>query len=194
MEIMFHGQMGEQSIAEKPFWKDSRRARGEGAVTVVTVALLQFIAHDFLSHRVHVNNGSGFTALGVQRPPAVRTTLRLRHRLLAGELVAGDVAPAVAAMTRLGPAPALRASRRRIGFKWDFGRRSRGAKGTFLGGPFLAAQTSFEATDFCLQPVDEQLRFQTPRAKARLEFRKIYSGVGDSRCWRCWRKSSGPSW
>ena len=66
---MLHGQMGQQSIAEKPFGKDPSRSSGEGAVAVATVTLLQFIANDFLSHRVHFNNGAGFTALGVQRPP-----------------------------------------------------------------------------------------------------------------------------
>ena len=137
MQIMLHGQMSEQSIAEKPFGKDSRRSSGKGTVAVAAVTLLQFIANDFLSHRVHFNNGTGFTALGVQGAAAVRATLWSRHRLLAGDLTVGDVAPTMTAMTGLGPAPPLRALRRRIGFEREFGRGSRGAKGTFFGGPFL---------------------------------------------------------
>src|SRR6266436_3750746 len=97
--------MGEQCIAEKPFGKNSSRSRGEGAMTAATVTLFQFKANDFLSHRVHFNNGTGLTALGVQRAAAL----------------------------------ALRAFERRIGFEGDFGRRSRGPKGTFFGGPFLIA-------------------------------------------------------
>jgi hypothetical protein len=121
LQVMLHGQMGEQSIAEKPFGEDSRRSGGEGAVAVTAVTLLQFIANDFLSHRVHFNNGTGFTALGVQGAAAVRATLWPRHRLLAGDLIAGDVAATMTAMTGLGSAPPLRVFRRRIGFEGEFG-------------------------------------------------------------------------
>src|ERR1700752_421668 len=121
MQIMLDGQMGEQSIAEKPFGKNSTGSRGEGAVTVVTVALLQFIANDFLSHRIHFNNSTGFTALGVQRAAAVRATLWSEHRLLAGDFIAGNVASPMPAVTGLGAAPTLRGFRRRIGFEGDFG-------------------------------------------------------------------------
>ncbi len=113
--------MGEQSIAEKPFGKDSRRSSGERAVAVVTVTLLQFVANDFLTHRVHFNNGTGFTALGIQRAAAVRAMLRPGHRLLAGDLLSGNVAAPMPAMAGLGAASTLRAFRRRIGFEEDFG-------------------------------------------------------------------------
>jgi hypothetical protein len=69
---------------------------------VVTIALLQFITNDLLSHRVDFNNGTGLITLGVQRTVAVRATLWPRHRLLAGDLVIGDVAPTVTTMAWLG--------------------------------------------------------------------------------------------
>src|ERR1022692_3724674 len=191
MQIMLHGQMGQQSIAEKPFGKNPRRSRGEGALTAAAVALLQFIANNLLAHGVHFDNGARFAAFGIQRAAAVRATPRPRHRALAGDLIIGNAAAPVPAMAGLGPAPTQRAFQRCIGLERDFGRRSRGAKGTFLGGPFLMAQTSFEANDFFLQPVDDQLLLQAPWAIGRLEFRKVYSGVGASRCWRCWRKLRG---
>jgi hypothetical protein len=147
---MLHRQMSQQPIAEKAFGKNARRSGGEGVVTAVTVALLQLIAHDFLSHRVHINNGAGFTTLAIQRTTAVRATLRPGPRLLRSDLLIGQVASPVPAMAGLGATPALRAFRRRVGLERDFGRRSRGAKGTFLGGAFLMAQTSFEANDFLL--------------------------------------------
>ena len=79
VQVVLHGQMGEQSIAEKPLGKNSRRPCGEGAVTVATVTLFQFIANDFLSHRVHFNNGAGLGPLGMQRAAAVRATFWPRH-------------------------------------------------------------------------------------------------------------------
>ena len=139
MQVVLHGQMGEQSIAEKPFGKNSSRSCGEGAMTMATVTLLQFKANDFLPHRVHFNNGTGLTALGIQRATAVRATFWPRHRLLAGDLMAGNVPAPMSAMAGLGAALALRAFERGIGFEGDFGRRSRGPKGTFFGGPFLIA-------------------------------------------------------
>ncbi len=113
--------MGEQSIAEEPFGKDSSRSGGESAVTAATVTLLQFITNDLLAHRIHFNDGTRFTALGVQRAAAVRATLRPRHRLLAGDLIVGNVAATMAAVAGLGAAPTLRAFRWRIGFEGDFG-------------------------------------------------------------------------
>jgi hypothetical protein len=113
--------MGEQSIAEKPFGKDSSRSGGEGPVAVAAVTLLQFIANDFLPHRVHFNDGTRFTALGVQRPAAVRATLWPRHRLLAGDLIARNVAAPMPAVAGLGAAPTRRAFRWSIGFEGDFG-------------------------------------------------------------------------
>src|SRR5208282_1945181 len=128
-----------QSIAKKAFGKHSRRSGGEGAVTVATVALLQFIANHLLSHRVHFNNGACFAAFGIQRATAVRATLRSRHRVLAGDLLLGNAASPVPAMAGLGPALTPRAFQRRVRLDRDFGRRSRGAKRTFPGGSFLVA-------------------------------------------------------
>src|SRR5271169_4104615 len=76
MQIMLHRQMGQQSIAKEALGKNSRRAGGEGAVTVAAVALLQFIANHLLAHGVHFNNGARFAAFGIQRAAAVRATPR----------------------------------------------------------------------------------------------------------------------
>src|SRR2546427_2580012 len=118
---MLQSQMGQQGIAEKPFGKDSGRSGGEGAVAVATVTLLQFIAHDLLSHRIHFNDSTAFTAFGVERAAAVRATLWPRHRLLAADLLAGNVAAPMAGMAGFGAASTLRALLRRIGFEGDFG-------------------------------------------------------------------------
>src|SRR2546422_8216248 len=129
MHVMFHGKMGQELVAEESFGKDSRRSSGERAVTAVTVKLLQFITNDLLAHRIHFNNGTRFSALGVHGAAAVGASLRPRHRLLACDLLVGNVAATVAAVAGLGAAPTLRAFRRRVGFKGDLGGRSRGAKG-----------------------------------------------------------------
>jgi hypothetical protein len=160
-------------IAEEPFGKDSSRSGGESAVTAVTVTLLQFISNDLLAHRIHFNNGTWFTALGVQRAAAVGALLQPRHRLLTRDLMIGNVAAAMTAMTGLGAAPALRAFRCRVGFEGNFGGGSRGAEGAFLGGPFLVAQPGFEANDFFLQPVNDQLFFQTLWTIGQVEFRRV---------------------
>lgn len=104
---MLQSQMGEQSIAEKPSGKNSSRSSGEGAVAVAAVTLLQLITNYFLSHRVHFNDRAGFAAFGIQRPPAVGTTLWTRHRLLTGDLIAGNAATPMAGMTGLGAASTL---------------------------------------------------------------------------------------
>ena len=114
-------QMGQELVAEEPFGKDSRRSSRESAVTAPTVKLLQFITNDLLAHRIHFNNGTGFSALGVHGAAAVGASLRPRHRLLACDLIVGNVAAAMAAMTGLGATPALRVFRRRIGFERHFG-------------------------------------------------------------------------
>src|SRR6266852_2503341 len=113
--------MSQELVAEEPFGKDSRRSSGEGAVAAATVTLLQFITNDLLAHRIHFDNGTGFTALGVHGAAAVGTSLRPRHRLLARDLLVGKVAATVAAVTGLGAAPAVRAFRWRVGFEGDFG-------------------------------------------------------------------------
>src|SRR5260221_9634859 len=107
MHIMLHAKMGQESVAEKTFSKASRRSSGESAVTAATVALLQFIADDLLTDWLYVNNGTRFSALGVHGAAAVGASLRPRHRLLACDLLVGNVAAAMAAMTRLRPAPAV---------------------------------------------------------------------------------------
>ena len=76
-------------------------------------------------------------------------------------------------MTGLGSTPPRRAFWRRVGLDGDFGRGSRGAKGTLLGRPFLVAQPGFEANNFFLQPVNDQLLFQTLWAIGQLEFRRV---------------------
>jgi hypothetical protein len=65
----------------------------------------------------------------------------------------------MATVAGFGATPALRIFRWRIGFERYLGRRSRGAKGAFLGRPFLVAQPGFEPNNFLLQPVDDQLLF-----------------------------------
>jgi hypothetical protein len=90
-----------------------------------------------------------------------------------GDLLIGDVAPAMTAMTGLGAAPTLRAFRRRVGFNGAFCRRGRGAKGSFFGVPFLVAQAGFEPSDFFLQPVNDELLFETAWAIGGLDFRRV---------------------
>ena len=121
MQVMFHGQMGQELVAEEPFGKDSRRSSRESAVTAPTVKLLQFITNDLLAHRIHFNNGTGFSALGVHGAAAVGASLRPRHRLLACDRIVGNVVTTVAAVPGLGAAPTVRAFRRRVGFEGDFG-------------------------------------------------------------------------
>src|SRR2546425_4947740 len=62
MHIMLHGQMGQESVAEKTFSKDSRRSSGESAVTAATVALLQFIADDLFTDWLYVNRSEEHTS------------------------------------------------------------------------------------------------------------------------------------
>src|SRR6266705_2391208 len=121
MHIMLHGQMGQESVAEKTFSKDSRRSSGESAVTAATVALLQFIADDLFTDWLYVNNGTRFSALGVHGAAAEGAPLRPRHRLLACDLLVGNLPAAMAAMTGLGAASALRVLGRRVGFVRYFG-------------------------------------------------------------------------
>src|SRR2546426_1847325 len=98
MHVMFHGQMGQESVAEETFSKDSRRSSGEGAVTAATITLLQFIANDLFAHRLQVHNGTRFTALGVHGAAAPGAALRPRHRLLAGDLLGGNLTAALGAI------------------------------------------------------------------------------------------------
>src|SRR5437762_5034046 len=91
MHVMFHGQMGQESVAEETFSKDSRRSSGEGAVTAATVALLQFIADDLFTNWLYVNDGTRFSALGFHGAAAVGASLRSRHRLLARDLLGGNL-------------------------------------------------------------------------------------------------------
>src|SRR6266571_1453372 len=111
MHVMFHGQMGQESVAEETFNKHSCRSSGESAVTAATVALLQFIADDLFTDWLHFNNGTRFSALGVHGAAAVGASLRPRHRLLACDLIVGNVATTVATVTGLGAAPTLRVFR-----------------------------------------------------------------------------------
>jgi hypothetical protein len=53
--------MGEQSIAQKTLGEDADGSGGEGAMAATAVKLFQLIAEDFLTDRVHIYNGSGFT-------------------------------------------------------------------------------------------------------------------------------------
>src|SRR5207245_6813280 len=121
MHVMFHGQMGQESVAQETSSKDSRRSSGEGAVTAATVTLLQFIANDLFAHRIHFNNGTPFSALGVHGTTAEGAPLRPRHRLLARDLLGANLPAAMAAMTGLGAASAVRVFRRRVGFAGNFG-------------------------------------------------------------------------
>ena len=136
---MLDGQVREQSIAEEALGEHSRRSSGKGAMAVGTVTLLQLVTDDFLAHRIHLDNGTGLTALGVQGTAAERAAPGAGHRLVMGDLLLGDVATAMAGMTGLGAAPPLRAFRRRIGFDGAFGRRGGGTKGSLFGVPFLIA-------------------------------------------------------
>src|SRR5258708_20099111 len=116
--------MAQQAIAEKAFGKDSRGSSGEGAMAVATVTLLQFITNDLLSHRVYFDNRARFVALGIQRAAAVRAMLWPRQRLLLGDLIVGNIAPPVAAMSGFGSPPTLLVFRARLGFQGYFGRVS----------------------------------------------------------------------
>jgi hypothetical protein len=79
----------------------------------------------------------------------------------------------MATMTGLGAAPTLGSFRRRVGFEGHFGGGSRGAKGAFLDRPLLVAQLGLEADNFFLQPINDQLLFQTLWTIGQLEFRRI---------------------
>jgi len=170
---MLHGQVREQAIAEESFSEHSSRSSRESAVAVATVTLLQFIADDFLAHGIHFDNRTRLAALGIQGTAAVRAAPWSGHRLLTSNLGVRDVVAAMPLMTGLGAAPTLRAFRRCVGFDGAFGRRGGGAKGSLFGIPFLVAQASFEASDFFLQPVNDELLLQTAWAIAWLELRRV---------------------
>src|SRR2546422_131789 len=118
---MLHRQMGEQLVAKETLGKDSSGSGGEGAMTTTTVALLQFVANDLFTDWLNVNNGAGFSALGVQGTATIRTLLRSWHQLLAGDFLAGNLTAAMTAMTGFCPTPASRVFLRRIGFERHFG-------------------------------------------------------------------------
>jgi hypothetical protein len=79
----------------------------------------------------------------------------------------------MATVTGLGAAPTLGCFRGRVGFEGYFGGGSRGAKGAFLGRPLLVAEPRLEAGNFLLQPVNDQLLFQTFWTIGQLEFRRV---------------------
>jgi hypothetical protein len=91
---------------------------------------------------------------------------------MAGDLLVGDLAAAVAGMTWFGAAPALRAFGRRVGLDRALGRGSGRAKGSLFGVAFLIAQAGFKPSDFFLQPINDPLLFQTARTIAGVDFRK----------------------
>src|ERR1035437_9705889 len=112
---MLHGQMGQQLVAEEPLGKDSSRSGGDSAVTAATVTLRQFITNHLLAHRIHFDNGSWFTALGVQGAAAVGALLQSRHRFLTRNLRVGNVTATMTTVAGFGTAPALRSEERRVG-------------------------------------------------------------------------------
>jgi hypothetical protein len=169
---MLNGQVREQPVTEEALGEHSGRSSRKGAVAVLAVTLLQFVADDFLSYGVYLDNRTGFTALGIQRTTAVRTAPWSSHRFLAGDLLLWDLAAAMAGMTWLGAAPALPAFRRCVGFDGVLGRGRGRAKGSLFSVALLVAQAGFKANDFFLQPINDPLLFQTTRAIAGWEFRR----------------------
>jgi len=91
---------------------------------------------------------------------------------MAGDLLLGDLAAAMAGMTWFGATPTLRAFGRCVGFDGALGRRSGRAKGSLFSVAFLVAQPGFKASDFFLQPINDPLLFQTARTIAGWEFRR----------------------
>ena len=73
LHVMLNGQVREQPVTEEALGEHSGRSSRKGAVAVLAVTLLQFVADDFLSYRVDLDNRTGVTAFGIQRATAVRT-------------------------------------------------------------------------------------------------------------------------
>jgi len=146
--------MGQQLIGVQTLGQNSRRSRGNERSTVRTMLASEQI-HDFLdSHRLTVDDRSGFAAFRLQGTAALRANIAHANPFHAIRLFLADPASAMPCMADLAAAPRAWLCGGTVGLDGDFRGGGRGAEKPFLSGPFLIPQVRFETNDFFLQFVN----------------------------------------
>ena len=188
MDIVLLGHVGQKPVAEQPLGKDARGPSREHPVTSGAIPLLQFVNHDLLLDRHHLNDGTPLKSLGTESSATIRTLLGAEHPLGPGDFLGLRLAAATAGMTGFGPALLLLVILQAVGLDDQLGRGGGRAEGSFLGIAFLIAQTVFEPGVLLLEPVNLLLFAQAVAAVLKA----VQAHAGCGRCWRWARSKSGP--
>ncbi len=165
--VMLHGHMGQQTIAQETARHDPGGPRPDPAATAWTIFLLQLEMDRLPSQRFHIDHAARFATFVLQKSATVRTGRWNFHALDPIRLRRRDGGTAVSTVSRFGSAHVAVGQGRGIGFERPFGRRSRGTKETFLSGAFLITQAAFEPSVFFREAINRLLLFQAVRAIAQ---------------------------
>jgi hypothetical protein len=139
VEVVFDGQMGQQSVAQKALGENAGGTSGKSALATRTIALFQLVANDLFTHGLQINNRSRFNVLWMEATAAIGASVRAADSLFASDLVIRDATPAMSRMAGFGAAALMGTFRRGAGLNGDFGRGSRGPERSFPGRAFLVA-------------------------------------------------------